>query len=369
MALCDVTLREGDQLPGRSYSVEQKVDAGLKLDQLGIQYLQPGFPITGEKDQTVIKELAANADAEIIGLARALEGDVDAAVDAESDVVEIFGSFAKRYLDNALESDKDTMKEMLRTAVDRAHERGTAVHLTLADAFRTDIAELQSVIPMFADVDCLVLADTVGVRTPRSVRETLTALSDTITTDRLGVHFHDDMGVATANALVAYELGVHRIDASIASFGERAGNPALEEIITCLAVEYGDELSIETEKLIPTCRSVLAELGESIDDRKAILGDAVVTHESGIHTAAMLTDPSTFEPFDPATFGGERRLLFGAGTGRSAARKLLERANIEPTVDRICTYRDALTEQGPLETKRAVKLATELFETGKNQAN
>ncbi|MGM0606279.1 MAG: LeuA family protein [Halobacteriota archaeon] len=362
MDLCDVTLREGDQLPGREYSIEQKVTAGLRLDELGVPYLQPGFPITGEKDRTVIRELATDADAEVVGLARALEGDIDAAVDANADVVEIFGSFSDRYLDHVLGSDQTEMHSMLRTAIDHAHDAGMTVHVTLADAFRTDVGTLSETAASFDDVECLVLADTVGARTPRSVRRTIEELASTVEVGRLGVHFHDDMGVATANALVAYELGVHRVDASVASLGERAGNPAIEEVIACAYLEYDDDLEIDLDRLIPTCLDVLDCIDEPIADRKAMLGSDVVTHESGIHTAAMLTEPSTFEPFDPATFGGERRLLFGAGTGQSAARSVLERADVPVTDDRIETYRAALADRGPMELDAAIDLATDLFE-------
>lgn len=361
MHLCDVTLREGDQMPGRSYSAEQKVAAGKVLDRLGVSFIQAGFPITGEKDRDVIRELAGDADADVIGLARATTGDVEAALDANADIVEVFASLSDLYLEHALGKSQSEVVEMLGDAVGVAREGGAEVHLSLADAFRTDPERLASVFRTFSDVPFVNLADTVGARTPSSVETLLDSLDERVDLSRVGVHFHDDMGVATANALTAYELGVGKADVSVASLGERAGNPAFEEVVVAGKTDCGDAFGIRTEELVPGCTEVLDILGEDVQPRKAVLGTEVTEHESGIHTAAMLDEPSVFEPYDPSDFGGQRRLLFGGGTGRAGARKLLLRADVEPTDEQITEYLEALRERGPLETSEAVALAREQF--------
>lgn len=361
MLLSDVTLREGDQMPGRDYTVDQKVDAARALDDLGLAFIQPAFPATGEKDRTVVEELAGTTDADVIALARALESDIDAAVDANADVVEVFISASDRHLEHLLGKSRAEMLEMLVDAVEYVRERGGIPHVTLADAFRTERAHLREIFEAVPEVPFVTLADSVGVRTPKTVRERLEVLEDAIAFDRLGVHFHDDMGCATANALAAYEAGVGKADVSVASLGERVGNSALEEVVAACAVDLDDGLGVETEALVPTCRGVLETLGESHGRRKAVLGEEISEHESGIHTAAMLSDPATLEPYDPARFGGQRRLVFGAPTGTGGARQLLERVGVEADDETVAAFREALAEAGPLDLDAALELAVREF--------
>lgn len=359
MILNDVTLREGDQMPGRNYSVEQKVAAGKKLDELGLALIQPGFPITGEKDRKVIRELATTTDAQIVALARAIRADIEAAIEADADVVEVIIPISDLQLEYSIGKPRNVILELAREAIDLATDHGAVPHLTLIDAFRTKPGHLKEVATRFDDVACVTLADTVGARTPSSVSDLLVTLSDDVDLSQLGVHFHDDMGVATANALAAYEAGVGKVDVSVASLGERAGNSALEEVVVSGVVEHDEPFGIAEDKLIPTCRSVLDILDETeaAGPRKAILGSEVTEHESGIHTAAMLHEPSVFEPFDPHIFGGSRELLFGKGTGTAGASTLLSRAGIEPTEQRVEKFLELLADEGPMNEDDALALA------------
>ena len=362
MKLTDVTLREGDQMPGRAYTAEEKLECARALDDLGVPFVQPAFPATGEKDRSVVAQLAGELDADVVALARALESDVDAAVDAGADVVETFVPVSDRHLEHLLGTSREEMLTMLADAVDYVLDRGATPHVTLADAFRTDHEDLLAVFETVPNVPFVTLADSVGVRTPASVQSFLEALADDVDYSRLGVHFHDDLGCGTANALTAYHVGVGKADVSVGSLGERAGNSSLEEVVVACTVDHGDDLGIDTADLVPTCRGILEALGEEYDDRKAVLGEAVSEHESGIHTAAMLSDPATLEPFDPARFGGERRLVFGRATGRDGARKLLKRAGVEPTDERVSSFTATLADRGPLDLDEALALAAREFD-------
>jgi len=363
MELSDVTLREGDQMPGRSYNVEQKVAAGKTLDKLGLEYIQAGFPITGETDREAIRRLSEATDANIIGLARATQRDVDAALEANADVIEVFLSISDKQLEHVLGMSREEALAALAEAVDRGRDGGASVHVSLADAFRATPEDIREVAEALPDVEYITLADTVGARVPASVRTYLQDLEDIVDLDRIGVHFHDDLGVATANVLTAYEVGVARADVSVAALGERAGNPALEEVVAAGATEYDEPFGVDESQLIPSCHNVLDTLDEAVDPRKAVLGSEVCEHASGIHTTAMLDEPSVFEPFNPERFGSERRLLFGANTGRTGAKKLLVRAGVDPTEERVTEFLDCLAEEGDLETEEAVALATSTFET------
>jgi isopropylmalate/homocitrate/citramalate synthase len=329
--LLDLTLREGEQRPGVEYTVDEKVDAVRELDALGVDYVQIGFPVVNDRTKRVCERV--DLDAETTGIARAIPGDVDAAVDADVDVVNVFAPTSARQLDHVLGTDREGMLESVRDAVDRALDHGLAVHFDAMDGFRTEPAALDETFDAI-DAEYYTVADTVGSRTPVGVVDHLEALATDLS--RVGVHFHDDLGVGVANTLAAARLGVAKADVAIGGIGERAGNASLEEVVAAIAVgEEPADVHVDESALLPRARAVLDGLGEAVEPSKALLGDEVFSHESGLHTAAMLDDPSTFEPFDPARFGGERRLLFGAATGTGAARRLLERAGVEPTDDRV----------------------------------
>lgn len=361
MELCDVTLREGDQMPGRDYDRDAKVAAGEELAALGVSFVQAGFPVTGEKDTAVIRELAAETDVDVVGIARAIQSDVEAALEADVDVVETFAPVNDAQLEHVIGKTRSEMLDAVDAALESASDAGVETHLSILDAFRTDTDLLIPLFERYPDVEYITLADTVGARTPVSVRSFLADLGEDVDLSRVGVHFHDDLGVGTANVLAAYEMGIGKADVSVASLGERAGNSSLEEVVAIGDLEHGDTFGVDPKRLIPTCTRVLDLLEEPVDPRKALLGAEVTSHEAGLHTAAMLDEPSVFEPFDPAQFGGRRTLLFGTGTGRGAARKLLERVSVTPTDERIGTFLDALADRGPMDTENAESLAVELF--------
>lgn len=361
MRLTDVTVREAAQMPGRSYTADQRIRAGKAIDRLGVDRIQPGFPVAGETEREVVRELSATVDAETVAIARALEGDVEAALDSNADVIEVFAPVSDLHLEHDLGKPREEVLTMLDDAVELARDGGAEVRLAVLDGFRTAHEHLLTVFERFDDVPAVGLADTVGRRSPKSVRSTLDRLSTHVDMDRVGVHFHNDLGVGPANVVTAYECGVANADVSVGALGERVGNPALEEVVAVGDLEYDDAFGVEPERLVPVAEEALDALGEEVSDRKPVLGREATTHEAGLHTAAMLDEPSLFEPFDPGRFGGERTLVFGEGTGRGGARKLLERADVasdEETVDR---FLDLLDERGPMDQHAAQDLAEREF--------
>ncbi|WP_256297633.1 LeuA family protein [Haloarchaeobius salinus] len=357
MKLLDLTLREGEQRPGVEYTVDQKVAAARELDALGVDYIQVGFPVADDRTRRVCERV--DLDAKTTGIARAVPADVDAAIDAGVDVVNLFAPTSDRQLEHVLGRSREELLDTVVTVADRARDHGVEVHFDAMDGFRTDPADLDALFDAI-DAELYTMADTVGGRTPAGVVDHLEAIETSL--DDLGVHFHDDLGVATANTLAAARLGVARADVSVAGLGERAGNAVLEEVVAAAVV--GDEpftLDVDERRLLPTARAVLDALDEDVEPAKALLGDEVFAHESGLHTAAMLDDPATFEPFDPARFGGQRRLLFGSATGTGAARRLLERAGREPTEERVGALLDRLDDvEEELSLEAAVALAGEV---------
>lgn len=359
LRLRDVTLREAPQLPDRDYPVDGLVAAGRAVADLGVPVLQAGFPAAGEADATVVERLATDdaVDATVSALARAHQDDVAAALDAGAGHVEVFVPVSDTHLEHAFGGTRPEAFDAAEDALVRAREGGAAAGLTLMDAFRAEPGDLAAAFGRFREVSTVTLADSVGARTPPFVAGFLRTLAEVgVDLSRAGVHFHDDLGCATANALVAARTGVATVDVSVAGFGERAGNPALEEVVVGVRQD-GGEPGVDDGRLVPACRAALDALDEPVDDGKAVLGESVTTHESGIHTAAMLDDPSSFEPFDPTAFGGERRLLFGDATGRGAARRLLTDAGRQPTDELVSALLAALSREGPVGEARARELA------------
>jgi isopropylmalate/homocitrate/citramalate synthase len=355
MELKDVTLREAAQMPDRSYGAPQRVAAGEALDSLGVGFVQAGFPATGSPDPEVVDELATTVETPVTALARPIEGDVRAALESSAAVVDLFAPLSETHLTHSLGTSRERIVGSLEDAHTQVVEAGATPHLSVVDAFRTDRDHLVSLLRRIPDAPVVTLADTVGSRTPTEVREFLDELiARDVDPARLGVHFHDDLGVATANVLAAADAGVGVADVSVASLGERAGNPALEEVVVAGKLSRETTFGADPESVVPACRSVLGALGEEVPSRKPVVGEDVTVHESGIHTEAMLSDPSTFEPFDPATFGGERTLLFGEGTGRSGAEKLLDRAGVDGDPD---AFLADIRREGPLTLEAAVALA------------
>jgi len=355
MQLKDVTLREAAQMPDRSYTADQCREAGRHLDRLGPAFVQAGFPVTGPPDPAVVEDLAGRLETQITALARPIDGDIDAALATDADVVDLFAPLSEKQLAHSLGKSRDEVLAMVANALDRVIDGGATPHVSLVDAFRTEPEHVIAWCQEFRDVPVVGLADTVGCRTPVEVRSFLEELDDAgVDLSRIGVHFHDDIGVATANVLAAARAGVGYADVSVASLGERAGNAALEEVVVAGYLSEAETFGTDHGDLIPACEAALDALGENLPPRKAVLGESVTRHEAGIHTEAMLSDPGTFEPFDPAIFGGERTLLFGAATGESGAGALLEQADIEadPAV-----FLDLLEREGPLTHDDAVALA------------
>jgi len=342
MKLLDLTLREGEQRLGVSFTVEQKVGAARLLDELGIDYIQLGFPVADEKTRQVAERL--DTDAKTTAIARATPHDVEAALEAGVDVVDLFAPTSVAQLEAVLGAPREEMVSSVAEAGELARENGAELHVTAMDGFRTAPEHLDELFDA-VEAEWYTIADTVGSRTPAGV----TAFLDDLETDlqQVGVHFHDDLGVATANALAAARAGAGKVDVSVGGIGERAGNTAVEELVAATAVgEKPLEWDVEEGSLLPVAERVLDTLGEDVEPSKPLLGEEVFSHESGLHTAAMLDEPSTFEPFDPARFGGERRLLFGGKSGGGAARRLLERAGAEPTEEQVGALLAALESRG-----------------------
>jgi isopropylmalate/homocitrate/citramalate synthase len=338
MQIEDKTLREGQQRSGTSFSVAQKVEAARQLDTLGVDAIQVGFPIANDGTTDVIEQL--NVDADLTGTARAIERDIDACLEAGVDIIGFGVPASKIQRERILGMNREDLKELVTTMYDYCCEFGLPIQVSTMDGFRTDPDFINELIDL-VDVEYFGISDTVGIRKPWEVVNFLEQLECELSNIR--VHFHCDLGLGTANALAAARCGVGKVDVTCGGIGERVGNVPLGEFI--VAADLADEPlkhNVNSKELIPAIKSVLSILKEDIPKHKPILGETAYEHESGMHTAEMIDEPSTFEPFDPAQFGGERRLLFGPSSGHKSARLILEESNVAPSEENTAVFLEHL---------------------------
>jgi isopropylmalate/homocitrate/citramalate synthase len=338
----DVTLREGTQVPG--VTVDEAAGRRVldALADLGVGCVEVAFPRARRRESWY--RHADDLGLRTAALARAVPADVEAALEVAPDEVEVMVPASDVQLEHALGKSREEALDRLIENVERVRSAGVAAGGTLMDAVRADDDFLRECAGALADAGArhVTLADTTGAGTPGAVRETVAAVVDAAGDDLdVAIHTHDDMGVAAANALAAVDAGATSVDATVGGVGERAGNAPLEEVAVLLA-ERGDEVEVDRERVVPACRRAYRALGRELPAAKPVIGSRAYRHESGLHTAAMLREPSTYEPFDPSTYGGERELLFGEGTGRGAVRALLDAAGVDPTDDRVAAALDAV---------------------------
>lgn len=338
----DLTLREGSQIPG----LEIDEDTGFRvLDELAVldvTCVEVSFPRASPRESWYRR--AEDCGLRTAALARSVPADVDAALAVSPDEIELLATTSDVQLADALGTSRDEARELLVENVERALDGGVEVGVTLMDAVRADDGFLATCARAAVDSGAkhVTLADTTGSGTPGTVAETVAAVVDEVGGDAgVTIHPHDDMDVATANAATGVAAGATSVDATVGGVGERAGNAPLEAVAVLLA-ERGNDPALELGELVPVCRRIHDVLGVDVPPGKPVVGERVFRHESGLHTAAMLRNPATYEAFDPADYGGRRELLFGTNTGRGAVRALLADAGEDPTDERVSAALDAI---------------------------
>jgi 2-isopropylmalate synthase len=329
----DTTLRDGDQTPGVSFTIDQKLLVARQLDRLGVDTIEAGTPVSSEGERKAVAAIAkAGLNAEVCGLARPVKEDVAAALECGVDCVHVFISTSDLHLEHML---KMTREQVIRQAVkhvEYAKDRGVTVEFSAMDATRTDLGYLKQIYQatVEAGADRINVPDTVGVITPRGMNYLISQLKPVIKVP-ISVHCHDDLGLATANSLAAVEAGAEQVQVAVNGLGERAGNASLEEVVMALRALYGAKLKIQTRLLAETSDLVERLTGILVPPNKAIVGENAFAHVSGIHAHGVLEFPGTYEPISPELVGHHRRLSLGKLTGRHSVEKQLRSIGVKAT--------------------------------------
>ena len=330
----DTTLRDGEQTPGISLTPPKKLEIAESLDKLGVKVIEAGFAAVSPGEQEAVKLISeAGFGAEICSATRSVIKDIDVAIDAGVDSVNIIIPTSKLHIQKKLSKTEAEMLKVTGEVVRHAKDRGVIAEISLEDGSRTETGYLVKVIQAAVDegVDRVTPCDTVGTLTPEKsyayYGEIHRAFPDIV----LGVHCHNDFGLAVANSLAAVTAGASHIHATINGLGERAGNASLEELAVSLKLLYDVEPQINLRRLTETSIIVSRVTGMHVQPNKAIVGKNAFAHESGIHTHAILKDPSTYERIDPSIVGAARRIASGKHAGSTGLSKSLGEMGLEPT--------------------------------------
>ncbi|MBW9220325.1 2-isopropylmalate synthase [Methanothermococcus sp. SCGC AD-155-N22] len=316
----DTTLRDGEQTPGVSLTPEEKVEIAVNLNNLGVDVIEAGFPISSQGEREAIKRITSlNMDAEICALARTVKKDIDTAIDCDVDAIHTFIATSPLHRKYKLKMDKDEIIRRAVESVEYIKDHGITVEFSAEDATRTEIPYLIEVYKAVeeAGADRINVPDTVGVMIPKAMEYLIRRIKEEISLP-ISVHCHNDFGLAVANSLGAVEGGAQQVHCTVNGIGERAGNAALEEVVLSLKMIYGIETGVRTEKLTEVSQLVSKLTGVKLQINKAIVGENAFAHESGIHAHGVLAHALTYEPIPPEIVGQRRKIILGKHTGSHA---------------------------------------------------
>ncbi|MCW4018147.1 MAG: 2-isopropylmalate synthase [Candidatus Bathyarchaeota archaeon] len=333
----DTTLRDGEQSPGVSLTVDDKIEIARQLSLLGVDTIEAGFPSSSEGEKKVIKSIVkAKLEPEICGLSRANKGDVDAAIDCNVDAVHVFIPTSPVQMKYAVNMTPEQVISAAADSVAYVKKHGLTCEFSPMDASRSELPFLKEVCKAAQDagMDRLNVPDTVGIMTPKTMATLIEDLK-TVVTVPVSVHCHDDFGMAVANSLAAVEAGATQVHCTVNGLGERAGNASLEEVVVALHMLCNCTTGVNLKLLYSTSRMVSALSGIAVQANKAIVGENAFAHESGIHTRGVTEKPLTFEPIAPELVGRTRKLVAGKLAGTRGIKAELEEIGIHPTDEQL----------------------------------
>ncbi|MAT70586.1 MAG: 2-isopropylmalate synthase [Planctomycetaceae bacterium] len=332
IVIFDTTLRDGEQSPGCSMNLSEKLEVAQALVDLGVDVIEAGFPIASPGDFEAVEAIAKTVSgATICGLARCNEKDIDRAADALGHAadarIHVFLATSAIHREFKLKMDKSEIIERAVAGVKRARNRCDNIEFSPEDAARTELDFLCEVVEaaIGAGATTVNIPDTVGYATPAHFGNVIATLKNRVPNiDQavISVHCHNDLGLAVANSLAAVEAGAGQIECTINGLGERAGNCSLEEVVMALRTRhdvYHADTRINTPRLVPTSRLVSGITGMLVQRNKAIVGRNAFAHEAGIHQDGMLKERSTYEIMRPEDVGfTQTDLVLGKHSGRAA---------------------------------------------------
>ena len=331
MEILDTTLREGEQTPYVNFTVDEKIHIAKMLDQIGVDMIEAGDPSVSNNVATAIKRIASlGLRAEVVAHSIASRSGIDKAKACGANRVAIFYATSKIHLDAKLHKTPDEAIAIITEHVAYACSLGLKVRYTPEDATRTDFEFLVRVCnaAIEAGADRISFADTLGIMQPHTFYERVRELRTRLLPCKIDLHCHDDYGLALANSMAGIRAGADCIHTTVNGMGERTGIPDLAETVVAFHNLEGVE-KYNIEPLMSISNYLENVSGFFMAPNKPITGQNAFSHKSGVHTNGILKDPRTYEPFDPAILGRERKIVIDKYTGKSAVQSRLDEYGIE----------------------------------------
>lgn len=326
----DTTLRDGEQTAGVVFANHEKLEIAKMLDELGVDQLEVGTPVMGGDEKAAIKAIAKSGlSASIMAWNRASVEDIKESLDCGVDAVAISISTSDIHIKNKLKKSREWVLEQMAKAAEYAKSQGVYVSVNAEDASRTDMDFLVkfALEAKKAGADRLRFCDTLGILNPFKTVKMVEELIKK-TGIEVEMHTHNDLGMATANALAGIEAGAAYVGVTVNGLGERAGNAPLEEVAMAMKYSLGYNVDIKVNLLKEICEYVAKASARPLSVNKTIVGDNIFAHESGIHADGVIKDPSTYEFLDPVELGLKRKIIIGKHSGTASVKARLKEYGI-----------------------------------------
>ena len=322
----DTTLRDGEQTAGVVFSLAEKQAIARMLDAIGLQEIECGIPAMGQEELTSVRALVdLGLNARLITWNRAVIGDIRASIAAGVTAVDISLSVSDIHIHNKLRKDRAWVREQLKVALGFAKEHDLYVSVGGEDSSRADLNFLVELMEIARSLgaDRFRFCDTLGVLDPFTTFDKVSYLRRSVPELDIEVHTHNDLGMATANAIAGIRAGARFVNTTVNGLGERAGNAALEEVVMALKHACGLDPGIDTRRFVELSRLVGKASCRPVPEWKAVVGENVFAHESGLHADGVLKHPGNYEGFDPAEVGLTRQIVVGKHSGTHGLRHRL----------------------------------------------
>lgn len=364
----DTTLRDGEQSPGATMNLSEKIYMAQQLEALGVDVIEAGFAAASPGDFEALRKISMETDkAAVCSLARSVKSDIDKAAEALKDAknprIHIFLATSPLHMEFKLKKTPEEVLRMVEDAVSHAASACSDIEFSCEDASRSDVDFLVQVCntAIKAGAKTLNIPDTVGYAVPEEFAELIKTLRERVDHQnkvRFSVHCHNDLGLGVANTLAALNAGARQAEVTVGGIGERAGNASLEELTMILNVrknKYDLVTGIDTQQIYPTARRLYRVIGQPIARNKPIVGANAFAHESGIHQAGVLANPETYEIMTPESVGvPSNALVLGKHSGSNAIRAKLDSMGYKLSDEEVSLVVEAV--------KRLADLKEEIFD-------
>lgn len=345
ISIFDTTLRDGEQSPGATMNINEKVAIAHQLARMNIDVIEAGFPISSRHDFDAVSRIAREVKGPTIAaLARCVKGDIDAAAESTKNSqkprIHVFVATSPIHMKYQVKKTPEEVIRMAKWGVSYAKQFVQDVEFSAEDATRSDMDFLSKVVRevIAAGATTVNIPDTVGYCTPDEYGRVISAIKSIVPSHvTISTHCHNDLGMAVANSISGAANGARQIECSINGIGERAGNAALEEVVVAFRTKKGMGFAtgVVTEEIYKTSRMVSAATGIQVQRNKAIVGENAFSHKAGIHQNGMISCANTYEVIDPKEVGRETEFVLGKHSGKHAVNEIIKGQGFNVSSDQL----------------------------------